>query len=172
MNTASLEERIQRLEDIEAIKNLMARYAFHTNTGWNGQVVDIDAMPSIFAEDVQYISKDAEELSATGLEQGMNVLKESTEQIDFSMHSFTNPIIAVDGDRATGHWLVWIVSKAEGTARQVFASQDVTYARTAPGWRIQTVNFHLGTALISPQGHRPDVGSGERPMTAAGRGQA
>lgn len=106
MNTTSSEERIQKLEDIEAIKNLMARYSFHTNKGWNGQVVDVDAMPSIFTEDIQYVSKDFKELSAAGSEQGMKVLLETTKQIEFSMHSFINPIIAVDGDRATGNWLL------------------------------------------------------------------
>ena len=171
MNTTPLVERIQRLEDIEAIKNLMARYAFHTNKGWNGQVVDVGAMPSIFAEDIQYVSKDFKELSAVGLEQGMKVLLEITKQIDFSMHSFTNPVITVNGDRATGNWLLWIVSKAGSTTRQVFSSEDVTYVRTAQGWRIQTIDFHVGMALNSEQGRQPNAGNGGRPVTAAAKGQ-
>lgn len=152
MQTTALEERIQRLEDIEAIKDLMGRYAFHTNKGWNDQVLDLEAMPSIFTEDVEYVSKEISELSASGFEQGMNVLRATTAHIDFAMHSFTNPIIEVDGDRASGNWLVWMISRAESTARQIFSSEDVTYVRTAQGWRIQTVNFHMGTALIAPQG--------------------
>ncbi len=148
MNTTALEERIQKLEDIEAIKNLMARYAFHTNKGWNGKVVDVEAMPSIYAEDASGEIVGMQR-KYQGLKHIMETLKEETAVHDFSMHSFTNPIIAVDGDHATGNWLLWIAVKNKEVKRQVFASEDITYVRTTQGWRIQTITMHAGMAIDS-----------------------
>ncbi len=39
MNDSALEARIGRQEDLEAIKQLMAKYAFHANKGW-GMLAD------------------------------------------------------------------------------------------------------------------------------------
>ncbi|GLZ01778.1 hypothetical protein [Actinoplanes sp. NBRC 103695] len=51
MSTVSLEERILKLEDLEAIRDLTARYASAVNKGWNGKEIDVTAMPSIYAKD-------------------------------------------------------------------------------------------------------------------------
>lgn len=146
MSTASLEERIQRLEDIEAIKDLMARRALHVNKGWNGEVVDFDEMHSIFTEDVKFESADMQ-INISGFDEGMESLRESTAYNDFTMHSVTNPIIAIEGDEATGNWLVWIAVEAGGEAKEVFLSEDLTYVRTTQGWRIRTINTHVGMQL-------------------------
>lgn len=142
MNTLNLEERIQRLEDIEAIKNVTARYSFNINKGWNGKEVNADAMPSIFAKDAKWESK-AMNMYGTSLEQIVNGLPESTKNVEFSMHSFTTPVIEVDGDKATGNWLFWVASKhKEGAPNEVFMSTDITYVRTDKGWLIQTYQLH------------------------------
>lgn len=147
MNTTSLEARIQRLEDIEAIKKLTALYSFHINKGWNGKEVHVDAMSSIFADDARWESK-AMKMTAVGLEQIKNTLREATEHTDFSMHSYTNPIIEVDSDQATGNWLFWIASRRNGgPANEVFMSEDITYVRTVQGWRVKTVDVHFGMML-------------------------
>ncbi len=51
MNILSVE---QRLEDIEAIKDLMSRYSFHINKGWNGKEVNPEAIRTIFVEDARW----------------------------------------------------------------------------------------------------------------------
>lgn len=154
MSTLSLEERIKKLEDIEAIKDLMAHYAFYTNKGWNGKVVNVEEMPSIYAKDAKVEDADMH-INIVGLDEIMKDLPHSTADVDFSMHSFLNPIIVVDGDKATGKWLLWIGSKIKGSARAVFMSADFTYVRTTQGWRIQTGNEHFGMLLAADQ--RPSV---------------
>lgn len=147
MSTLSLEQRLQRLEDIEAIKDLMARYFFHINKGWNGKEVDVAAMPTIFAEDATWESE-AMGMRAEGLPQIMSTLQSATEHTGFSMHSFTNPVIEVSGDQATGNWLMWIGSRrGGGPPNEVFMSEDVTYVRTPQGWRVRTVDIHFGMML-------------------------
>ena len=112
MNKPTLEERLQQLEDKEAIRDLMARYSFAINKGWNGKQVHVDAT-------------------------------------DFSMHSFTNPVIDIEGDKATGNWLLWIGSSRNGgTPNEVFMSEDVTYVRTSEGWRIKMVDIRFGMMLL------------------------
>jgi hypothetical protein len=37
-------------------------------------------------------------------------LPAATAKVAFSMHAFLNPMISVDGDTATGSWLLWIAS--------------------------------------------------------------
>ena len=145
MNT--LEERIQRLEDIEAIKDLTARYSFHINKGWNNKQVHVEAMPEIFAEDAVWESK-AMKVKASGMQEIMQALKEGTEHTDFSMHSYTNPIIRVDGGHASGNWLFWIGSKRNGgPPNQVYMSEDITYTKAENGWRVKTVDVHYGMML-------------------------
>ena len=148
MNKPTLEERLQQLEDKEAIRDLMARYSFAINKGWNGKQVHVDAMPSIFAEDARWESA-AMKMKAEGLEEIMTTLVSATEHTDFSMHSFTNPVIDVEGDKATGNWLLWIGSRRNGgTPNEVFMSEDVTYVRTSEGWRIKMVDIRFGMMLL------------------------
>ena len=147
MTVLNLEDRIRRLENIEAIKLLMARYALYINKGWHGKVVNVEEMPSIYATDAKWESADMN-LSVTGLYEIMDSIRKETASVDFSMHSFTNPIIEVEDDRGTGNWLMWIINNTAGVARQVYISMDLTYRRTAEGWRIQTVNLQVGTVVI------------------------
>lgn len=104
MNTTNLEARIERLENIEAIKKLTALYSFHVNKGWNGKQVHVDIMPSIFADDARWESKRMK-MTAVGLEQSMNTLRQATSTPLFSMHSYTNSIIEVESDQIDGQQL-------------------------------------------------------------------
>ncbi|MEI9939205.1 MAG: nuclear transport factor 2 family protein [Pseudomonadota bacterium] len=152
--TEALERRIQRLEDKEAIRDLMARYAHCINKGWNGKAVDVEQIPTIFAPDAKWDSPDMG-LSGVGSDAIMASLRAETAIIDFSMHAFLNPIVEVDGDSATGNWLMWIGVKREGGARLVLLSLDLRYVRTADGWRIQSALLHVGAMLplAAPAGH-------------------
>lgn len=148
-NPSSVAERLQRLEDLEALKDLTARYAFHINKGWNGKQVEAEAMTTIFAPDAKWECA-AMNMYGTSREQIINGLPAATQGVEFSMHSFTNPLLTVDGDQATGNWLFWIASRHQGVpANEVFMSTDITYVRTEAGWLIQTYRLHFGMSLHS-----------------------
>src|SRR5690349_12067713 len=57
---ATLQQRIQRLEDLEAIRDLTARYADAINKGWNGKTVDLDAVAQVFTTDASWESHEGE----------------------------------------------------------------------------------------------------------------
>jgi SnoaL-like domain len=63
------------------------------------------------------------------------------------MHSHTNPVIEIDGDRATGSWLIWVAVSYGGQVSEVFQAEDLTYQRGADGWRIASIALHVGATL-------------------------
>jgi putative polyketide hydroxylase len=67
--------------------------------------------------------------------------------VELSMHAFLNPVIAVDGDRATGSWLLWIASVLDDGPGAAYLSADLSYLRTAAGWRIDSVHVCDGIRI-------------------------
>ncbi len=141
-------ERLRRLEDIEAIKTLTATYGLYINKGWNGKSVDFDKLPQVFTVDATWKSA-ATGVDVTGPDQIVSMLRKSTAGVDFAMHSFSNPIVTVTGDTASGNWLLWVAIKTGTVANEVFQSEDLEYVRTSEGWRIKSINLHFGTMLIA-----------------------
>ncbi len=95
--TRSLEERITRLEDIEAIKQLKARYC---------EICDDDHDPeritSIFTTDGVWEGKGIGR--AEGHDEIRALFGRFQQAIRFSQHMTMNPIIEVDGADARGTW--------------------------------------------------------------------
>jgi hypothetical protein len=140
---ATLEARIQRLEDIEEIKKLTATYGLYVNKGWIGEVVNFDKLPSVFTQDARWQAA-VMNADVTGIDNIIEFLKTATAPGDLAMHSFTNPIIDVDGNTATGNWLLWVAGTNRDDGTEVFQSEDLIYARTPEGWRIKSLNLHFG----------------------------
>lgn len=141
----ALRERIQRLEDLEAIRDLTARYADAINKGWNGKTVDLDALAHVFATDARWESHEGE--VTDGIDAILAEVPATTSGVEFSMHAFVNPIIDLDGDTATAHWLMWVTSVMAADPRSVYMSADITYIRNSDSWRIHTVKVDFGTTL-------------------------
>ena len=97
MSDSSLEKRITRLEDIEAIKQLKAKYCEACDDDHNQ-----DKIIAIFAEDGVWEGGDL------GKAEGHAAIRELfagfERAIDFSQHNVMNPIIEITGTRATGIW--------------------------------------------------------------------
>ena len=145
MTETTLEQRVRLLEDADAVKTLTARYADAVNKGWNGKMIDLEAIPHIFATDARWTSDDFG--TTTGVDAIVADLPAATAGVSFSMHAFLNPVISVDGDGATGSWLLWIASIHDGDPGAVYLSADITYVRTPAGWRIRTVHVHNGIRI-------------------------
>ncbi|MBC8549533.1 MAG: nuclear transport factor 2 family protein [Nitrospira sp.] len=103
-----LEQRITRLEDIEAIKQLKARYCEICDDMHNP-----DRITSVFAVDAIWECPDF------GKAEGHDAIRELFQgfrkMFSFSQHNVMNPIIEVTGDRATGTWNTmgpWQIPKA------------------------------------------------------------
>lgn len=96
----TIEQRIQRLEDIEALRQLKHRYCAYCDAGY-----DAAPLTALFTDDAIWDG------GPMGYFVGRAAIHEffagCSKLIPFAIHHVTNPIIEVEGDRATGEWLLW-----------------------------------------------------------------
>ena len=92
-----LEARITRLEDLEAIKQLKARYCEICDDDHNP-----DRITGLFTEDGVWEAKGIG--SATGHAEIRKLFQRFQQSIRFSQHMTMNPVIEVDGETARGTW--------------------------------------------------------------------
>ena len=138
MATSELEKRITRLEDIEAIKQLKARYCEICDDMHNPSRV-----ASVFVEDAIWESADFGK--AEGHAAIQELFRDFKKMFSFSQHNITNPIIEVNGDRATGMWYImgpW--THAENDDEKWMALRyDDDYVKVNGEWKYS----HLRVAL-------------------------
>lgn len=146
MDMTALEQRITRLEDIEAIKQLKAHYSHICDDLHNP-----DTIASVFAEDAIWESADFGK--ATGHAEIRALFTQFRELFTFSQHNMTNPVIEVDGERATGIWYImgpW--TRTEGNQETWMALRyDDDYVKVDGEWKYQHLRVVLRmTAERSP----------------------
>lgn len=135
----TLEQRIQVLEDIESIRKLKAMYCAACDDNHNP-----DKLGPLFAQDATW------EATVMGKAEGREAIKAflaavgTSGRIRNSAHHAINPIIDVDGDRATGHWrLIMLYTENLGAGevryQRIIGWYRESYVRTAEGWKFQTL---------------------------------
>ena len=113
MNTKelrALEQRIQKLEDIEAIKDLKARYAAACDDKYNPE-----KMGKLFTRDAVWDG--GKEFGAyKGRAAIKRFFRKVSKDIVFAAHYFVQPVIKVrkQGDTATAKWYVWMTATLKG----------------------------------------------------------
>lgn len=143
MSEANLEARIRRLEDIEAIKQLKARYAAYCDDNY-----DEEGIASLFTEDAVWDG------GPMGCHNGQKAIHDffsvSDQAVPFAIHHLTNPIIEVDGDRATGRWYLWQpCTFAQGNQGLWMAgTYSDNYRRVDDRWLFEHVAIKL--RMLSP----------------------
>ena len=138
MNESKLVERITRLEDIEAIKQLKARYCEICDDMHNP-----DRVTSVFAEDAIWESEDFGK--AEGHEQIRNLFGRFQKMFSFSQHNITNPIIEIDGNHASGIWYImgpWTFAE-KNEEKWMALRYDDNYVKQDGKWKYS----HLRVAL-------------------------
>ena len=138
MDLAELEQRIMRLEDIEEIKRLKATYCEICDDLHNP-----DRIASVFAEDAVWESPDFGR--AQGHDEIRALFQQFRDMFVFSQHNIMNPIINVDGDRATGMWYImgpWTYTEDE-ESKWLALRYDDDYVKVDGVWKYQ----HLRAAL-------------------------
>lgn len=143
MASNDTEARLQRLEDIEAIKNLKHRYCLLCDNDY-----EPDGLAVLFTEDAVWDG------GPFGYFDGRDAIKEffagCSDVIKFAIHHVTNPIIEVDGDTATGHWYLWqpmVMHDADRTLWLAARYQD-SYRREDGVWKFAHVKITV--RLMSP----------------------
>ena len=153
MSDTSLEARVRRLEDIEALKQLKVRYAAYCDDDY-----DADGLVPLFTENAIWDG------GAMGRYEGHAALRaffSSADQIvPFAVHHVTNPIIEVDDDQATGSWYLWqpMVMQGGDQAMWLAARYSDRYRRVDGRWMFEHVKIDV--RFFSPY----EKGWGEVPM--------
>ena len=92
----TLEERMRALEDVEEIKKLKARYMSAADYNYLP-----DGIASFFTEDGIF------DAGPFGRHEGREALTKNVWIPEFSFHTAMNPVVEVDGDKATGAWYMF-----------------------------------------------------------------
>lgn len=128
----TIEERLAALEAIEEIRKLKARYAAACDDNYNA-----DAIAALFVEDAVWDG------GALGKAEGREAIRKffrgAPKFFPFAMHNVMNPIIDVDGDRATAEWnLLQPATMAKGNqAVWLAATYHDEYVRVGGEWKFK-----------------------------------
>lgn len=128
----NLEARIQRLEDIESIKQLKALYCEICDDDHNP-----DRIVTIFTDDGIWEGKGIG--TATGHAEIRALFERFQKMMSFSQHMTMNPRITVNGDSATGTWYFFgPFAFYEGNQAKWQATRyHEEYARVDDEWKIK-----------------------------------
>lgn len=136
MTLQDLEKRIQTIEDIEAIKRLKARYCGYCDNGY-----DADALAALFTDDAIWDG------GAFGRFEGRKAIHDFfagvSKLLPFAMHYVMNPLIEVEGDRATGRWYLFEPCTFAEGSQPVWgaAYYDDRYVKVGGAWKFQGVKI-------------------------------
>lgn len=138
----SLEDRIRRLEDIEAVRVLMARYQ-QACDGWRGEGTHRDpaAIAELFTEDGIW-DVTAREPAPCGHE-AIAALAKDLQVVPWIVHMVLNPIVDVDGDVATAQFKALTRVKRGGSSEPMWSlgNYRAVASRTLQGWRFRSLLF-------------------------------
>jgi SnoaL-like domain len=92
-----VEQRLQTVEDVEAIKKLKYQYCAYCDDNYNA-----DGIASLFTEDAIWDGGTFGRYE--GREAIRGFFRSAPRLLSFAAHQVMNPIIDVQGDKATGNW--------------------------------------------------------------------
>ena len=134
MNLEDIAQRVQTLEDVEAIKKLKARYCAGADER------DEDKFVGCFTEDAVWDGGNF------GHYEGKAAIREFfgtiPQVLSFAIHYVMNPRIEVNGDQASGYWyLLEPCTMLEGGEQAVWgvAKYEEEYVRVNGEWKIRNL---------------------------------
>ena len=134
----SPEKRVERLESIEAIKNLKHRYMTYCDFGYPPS-----KLGPLFVDDAVWSSKEF------GVHPNRRAIEDFfagvSSQIVFAAHLAMNFIIDVDGDHGTGKWRILMpCTMMEGgkkVSRWMLGDYDEEYVRVKGVWLFRRIDY-------------------------------
>lgn len=145
MDLLELEARIRKLEDVEAIKQLMWNYTYWLDYGEFDKVIDCftdDAKLDLQTRGVLAKDEPALNYACEGKEairDFYNLVRHTKDRFTAS-HLILNPVITVEGDQATG---IFYLLEPTSILRAMWGHgrYDIQFLRVAGKWRISSLRF-------------------------------
>ena len=141
----SLLSRLRRLEDLEEIRQLFVDYGRHLDAG------DVEAYANLFADDGEVL------LGPIGRAKGRAAIVELMTTVKAraqtpSFHLVTNPVVRLDGDRATGE-VLWTVIKPDASGKlevAMFGRHVDELVRERGRWKILKRKGRVDVPAVVP----------------------
>lgn len=136
MPLEEMEKKLQWLVDIEEIKQLKTRYAAACDNEY-----EPDAIAALFTQDAVW---DGGMMGYAETQSGIrDFFANASNLVGFAVHGLSNPLIEIDGDRATGCWYLHqpMVMKGTDAGFWFCAQYQDEYVRTSEGWKFQRVKI-------------------------------
>lgn len=145
----SVEERLERLEAKDSIRELRANYCYHVDDG------NAEAFASLFTQDGVL------DFGSAGTYAGREELREFVDSVvpeyySFIVHMLHNPVIEVDGDAATGRWYFEAPCTSQGEDMWIQGRYDDEYVRVDGEWRFAAVEAEFNYVADYDEGWGED----------------
>ena len=134
MTLEDMEKRLGVLEDIEAIKSMHREYAFALAGQQWDDMLDCfadDAVADIWQWGLRTGRKEIEELFKEGFQGRI---------LPTHGHLVAEPVITVDGDKAGGHWILFLFFP-EPDMRWIQGRHDCRYVKVDGKWKFSYLKF-------------------------------
>ena len=145
---AELMQRIQRLEDMEAIQKLKARYCYLADEAY-GNPAKWEDLVECFVEDAWL------DFGDHGFYKGKAEVRRFFTEVthsflSYAAHMVSNPIVEVDGDSAKGTWYFDCpaTDRKSGTALWAQGRYEDTFVRVRGRWMWKSITARFD--FISP----------------------
>ena len=142
MSELTLEERVARLEAVEAIKRLKARYCAYCDNNY-----DPEGLAGLFTQAGVW---DGETFGRyVGRDEIKSFFQRTSGNIVFAAHLVLNPIIEIkDADHQTGKWRLIMPATAQEAGQRVarrwlIAAYDERYVRVGGTWLFEHLKLHV-----------------------------
>lgn len=135
MDLQAIEQQVQTLEDIEAIRKLKARYCLAVD------VRDEEGFVSLFTEDAVWDGGSIGRYE--GREAIRGFFRAIPQTLAFALHYVMNPIITVQGERATGTWYLLepCTTVKDNQAVWGAARYEEEYVKVGGAWKFRRLQL-------------------------------
>jgi len=166
--SADLAGRLQRLEDLEAIRRVKQEYALAADDR-HGFAVNVERTMQLFSKDAVWDGR-----PRFGRHEGRDAIRtylsRGKARIDWSLHYLIDVSLVIDPDgrSARGRWYLFetarMVSPATGDPELVWlaGTYDDEFVREQGVWRIGMLKFDC-QKIVGPDGPWPDPPQGGAP---------
>lgn len=143
MNQETLAQRLDRLESIEAIRQLKARYCAACDEDHDPQ-----KLGPLFDDDAVWEAGGIGRYEGRGAIEAYFAQVRGSGRLRNSAHHAVNPIIEVNGDEASGLWRLIMLYTAnvpdDGVQHfRIIGWYRETYRRSAGAWRFRSLHCEI-----------------------------
>lgn len=135
----AIEDRLQRLEDREAIRALRHEYSYAIDAQ------DWDRFLSLFTDDarIEFPQDSVDHAPVQGKDE-LEAFCSGLEQRRFTAHMMHNAVLEVEGNEASGTWYFEVPEVVEdGSAVWVQGRYEEEYERVDGAWKFSRIQFYF-----------------------------